>query len=68
MLLIFQFVIFIIYIGLGSEWGAPSPVQDPRDAVIKELGSHLLQVYIFKKNIFEYAYIEYILIINIYLH
>ncbi|KAF7989759.1 hypothetical protein HCN44_008433 [Aphidius gifuensis] len=28
--------------GLGSEWGA-SPTHDSRDAVIKELGSHLLQ-------------------------
>ncbi|KAK0173424.1 hypothetical protein PV328_006620 [Microctonus aethiopoides] len=29
--------------GLGNEWGAPSPTNDPRDMVIKELGSYLLQ-------------------------
>ncbi|XP_034939252.1 protein single-minded-like isoform X2 [Chelonus insularis] len=29
--------------GLGNEWGAPTPANDSRNLVIKELGSYLLQ-------------------------
>lgn len=30
--------------GLGDEWGAAPPPNNPLESAIKELGSHLLQV------------------------
>jgi len=36
--------------GLGDEWGAAPPPNNPLESAIKELGSHLLQVSELAKN------------------
>ena len=40
----FLITINFFFPGLGDAWGAAPPPPHPREATIKELGSHLLQV------------------------
>lgn len=37
-------VLCLNFLGLGDEWGAAPPPNNPLESAIKELGSHLLQV------------------------
>jgi len=41
--------------GLGDEWGAAPPPNNPLEAAIKELGSHLLQVR--ERHLYSYQFI-----------